>query len=159
MIGDAITCLLYALAVAALTQPTMPRLFAAVLFMAVVLLHEVLLSGLTGLQYYGSAALFDLLIIALTGGVRPVTALVLRLHMVCIASILINLMGWVLWFFYYPPLAYDAAFACLYAWTLLVFTMREGANVGGFTLGSWATRFRFDRPTRPNYSNQHGGKI
>lgn len=159
MIGDAITYLIYALIVVAFIQPNAPRLFAAVLFMAVITLHEFLLSDLDGLQYYGSAALFDLLIIILTSGINPVPKMVLSLHRICIASILVNLLGWVLWFFYFPPLVYDAAFACLYAWTLIIFIIRDGVNVGGYSLDSWAACFRFNRFTWSNYFNQYGGKI
>lgn len=159
MIGDSITCLIYALVVVAFIQPTAPRLFAAVSFTAIIALHEFLLSDLDGLQYYGSAALFDLLIIILTSGINPVPKMVLSLHKICIASILVNLLGWVLWFFYFPPLVYDAAFVCLYAWTLIVFIKRDKTHVGGYSMDSWATCFRFNRLTWARYSNQYGGKI
>lgn len=159
MIGDAITFLIYAHIVVAFIQPSAPRLYAAVLFTAVILLHEFLLSDLEGLQYYGSAALFDLLIIGLTSGINPVPRMVLSLHRTCIASILVNSVGWVLWFFYFPPLAYDATFVLLYAWTLITFIKRDGDHVGDYTLDSWTACFRFNLFSWSNYFNHNGGKV
>ncbi len=159
MIYDAITYLMFALVAVAFIQPNAPRLFAAVVFVGVVSLHEALLSHLDGLQYYGSAALFDLLIIVLTSGINPVPRMVLSLHRLCIVSILLNMAGWVLWFFYFPPLAYDLAFVAVYAWALLILIKRDGANVGGYSLDSWASCFRFNRSPWAVRLNQYGGKI
>lgn len=159
MIYDAITYLIYALVVVALIQPNAPRLFAAVVFVAVISLHEALFSPLDGLQYYGSAALFDLLIIVLTSGINPVPRMVLSLHRLCIVSILANMAGWVIWFFYFPPLAYDLAFVAINSWALFILIKRDGANVGGYSLDSWASCFRFNRSPWAVHFNQYGGKI
>jgi hypothetical protein len=161
MIYGIITCLIYALLVVAFIQPNAPRLFAAVSFAAIISSHELLLSDLEGLQYYGSAALFDLAIIILTSGINPVPKMVLSLHRICITSILANLAGWVLWLFYYPPLAYDATFAAIYVWALVTLIKRDGLHgmVGGYTMDSWATCFRFNRRPWYSYLSNHGGKI
>lgn len=159
MIYDAITYLFYALLIVAFIQPNAPRFFAAVSFVTVTLSHELLLSDLDGLKYYGSAALFDLAIIILTSGINPVPKMVLSLHKICIASILVNLLGWVIWFFYFPPLIYDLAFVVIYAWALYVFIKRDSLNVGGYSLGSWATCFRFNRSAWVSYFNKHKGEI
>lgn len=156
---DALTWLFYALTVVAFIQPNAPRFFAAVLFVSITLTHEIFLSHLDGLMYYGSAALLDLAIIVLTSGINPVPRMVLSLHRVCIASIVLNLAGWVLWFFYFPPLLYDLAFVTLYAWALWIFTKRDRADVGGYTLGSWASCFRFDRSAWAIHLIKHGGKV
>lgn len=159
MTVDAITYLFYALAVVAFIQPNAPRFYAAVTFVSLTFLHELFLSHYDGLLYYGSAALFDLFIIVLTSWIHPVPKMVINLHKICIASILINLAGWSLWFFYFPPLAYDAAFAALYVWALITLINRSGLDVGGYTLDSWAACFRFNRYSWRNYSYKHGGKI
>lgn len=159
MIYDAITYLFYALMAVAFIQPNAPRLFAAALFVSITLTHELFLSDLDGLMYYGSAALFDLAIIVLTSGINPVPRMVLSLHRVCIASIIINLVGWALWFFYFPPLFYDLSFVALYAWALWVFIRRDRADVGGYSLASWASCFRFDRSPWLSYLNKYKGEI
>lgn len=161
MITDAITFLIYALLVVAFIQPNAPRFFAAVSFVSIIALHEFLLSDLDGLQYYGSAALLDLLIIVVTSGINPVPKMVLSLHKLCIASILANALGWVIWFFYFPPLVYDAAFVLIYTWALIILIKRDGLHgmVGGYTMGSWASCFRFNTRAWRSYIHNHGGKV
>ena len=154
-----LTYLFYALFIAAFIQPNAPRLFAAVSFVMITLLHESLLSELDGLQYYGSAALFDLGVIIITSGINPVPKMVLSLHRLCIASIVANLFGWLLWFFYSPPFLYDAAFVGIYIWALYILVERDALNVGDYSLDSWASCFRFNRDTWASYFNKHGGKV
>lgn len=155
------TLLIYAIAIVAFIQPNAPRLFAAVIFIGVMLLHELFLSGYTGLMYYGSAALFDLAIIIIISGINPVPKMVLRLHNVCIVSIFANLAGWILWFFYYPPLIYDAAFVAIYLWALITLIKRDGLHgmVGGYTVDSWATCFRFNRRAWVIHFNKDTGPL
>lgn len=150
---------MYALVVVAILQPNAPRLFASVTFVGIVLLHEALLSDLDGSQYYGSAALFSLLIIVLTSGIYPIPKMVISLHRLCIVSIFANMFGWAIWYLYYPPLAYDLAFVAIYAWALFILIKRDGADVGGYTLDRWASCFRFNRGSWSGYFNQYGGKI
>lgn len=140
-------------------QPNAPRFFAAILFMSIAMAHELFLADLTGLQYYGSAALFDLLIIVLTSGISPIPKMVLSIHKICIASMLINAVGWTLWLLYFPPIAYSIAFLCLSVWTLAVFTKRDKADVGGYAMDSGASCFCFSHAARTRYFNKHGGKI
>lgn len=136
--------LISVIAFCALFQPNAPRLFAAVAFAAITLCHHVFLSDLDGLYYYGSAALFDLAIIILTSGINPVPDMVLSLHRICFVSILANLAGWILWACYLPPLAYNISFGVIYLWAVITLIKRNGDDVGGFTLGSWASCFRFN---------------
>ena len=152
-----ITMLMTILMLMSLLQPNAPRLFAAVAFTCVTVLPEQLLSAYTGLGYYGSAALFDLGIITLTSWINPVPRMVISLHKICMVSILLNAVGWVLWTLYYPPLVYDMSYIALYAWTLFVFTRRGDRDVGGFTLDSWRACFRFDIGTWRSYHAKYGG--
>ena len=154
-----ITVLLGAIILVAFFQPNAPRLFAALSFVGITLSHELFLSNLDGLQYYGSAALFDLVIIILTSGINPVPKMVIDLHRICMVSIIANLVGWVLWFFYVPPLFYDASFAVIYTWTLITLINRNGSDVGGYTLDSWASCFRFNRYSSGYYHHKNGGKV
>lgn len=154
-----ITGLLIAIVVLAFFQPNAPRFFAALIFVGITLSHELFLSNLDGLQYYGSAALFDLAIIILTSGINPVPKMVINLHRICIVSIIANLVGWVLWFLYVPPLFYDASFVLIYVWTLITLIHRNRSDVGGYTLDSWATCLRFNRYSWYRYSHKHGGEV
>lgn len=153
-----ISVLLAALALAALTQPTAPRLFAALIFVGVTLSHEFILSDLDGFAYYGSAALFDLCIIAATSGINPIPRMVITLHKICLISMGANLFGWILWFSYFPPDAYNALFSAIYLWALITLIIRGRVDVGGFTSDSWATCFRFADYTRRGYFLKYKGE-
>lgn len=139
-------------------QATAPRFFAAFVFVGVTLLHEVFLADADGLLYYGSAALFDLAIVILLSGVHPLPKMVLALQQICIVSIFVNLFGWVLWVLYLPPTAYNTSFVLLYFWALLALINRGANDVGGYTMASWATCFRFHRRTRGMGLFKHGGE-
>lgn len=155
----AVTTLIFLIIVTAFFQPSAPRLFAALSFVGITALHELFFSDYEGLQYYGSAALFDLAIIILTSGINPVPKMVLSLHKICIVSIVANLLGWIMWFLYYPPMIYDLAFVAIYAWTLITLIKRNGLNVGGYTMDSWASCFRFNRSAWYLYLNKNAGQI
>lgn len=153
-----ISILLAALVLAALTQPTAPRLFAAFIFVGVTLSHDFLLSDLDGFAYYGSAALFDLCIIAATSGINPIPRTVITLHKICLVSMMANLFGWILWFSYFPPDVYNAILMATYTWALITLIIRGRADVGSFTIDSWATCFRFADCARGGYFHKYKGE-
>ena len=159
MIALSVTALIVAIITVSFFQPTAPRFFAAAIFVGVTATHELIFSGLVGLQYYGSAALFDLAIIILTSGIHPVPKMVLTLHKICMVSIVANLGGWVLWARYYPPLLYDLSFLGIYAWTLITLIGRTKADVGGFAVGDWVSCVRFNRSAWILRLNRNSGKI
>jgi len=140
MISETITLLLYALVAMAALQPNSPRFFAAILFTGVTLIHEWVLGSYGGFEYYGSAAIFDLFIIIVVGRVRPLSGMVLGLQKICVVSIFLNLVGWLMWVLYLPPLVYDTSYAGLYLWSLIIMMKRDTDDamgstgvVGGFT--------------------------
>lgn len=121
--------------------------------------HDAFLSHLDGLSYYGSAALFDLLAIILMSGIRPVPVMVVRLQRICVASIALNAAGWVLWASYFPPLAYDLLFICVYLWALITLLLRDSAHdVGGYTMDRWRSCVCFNRPAWVGYILKDGAK-
>ena len=148
--------MIFALLVVSVIIPSLP----AFIFVGVTVCHELLFADLDGLAYYGSAALFDLAIIIITSAIRPVPRLVVRLHRICIVSILLNLVGWTLWTLYYPPILYDAAFFLVYAWAIITLTGRDGPNdMGGYTLVSRIASDRCRTNTRYSSSFYYGGEI
>lgn len=160
MIYEAITILIYAVLIASFLQPNAHRLFAGIIFTGITLLHEVLLASQSGFLYYGSAALFDLTIIMLISGINPVPKMVLTLQKICVVSIVVNLAGWLLWCSYYPPLAYDLAFAAIYVWILVALIKRgRGDGMGGFTMDRWASCVRFNRSPWALYFYKNSGQV
>lgn len=152
------TILLSAIGLAVLLQPNAPRFFAALMFASATLSHELFLSHLDGLMYYGSAALIDLAIIILTSGINPVPKMVIALHRICTVSIIANFAGWVMWSLYLPPLTYDLMFMVIYAYTLIILIRKDGVDVGGYGVDSWRSCFHFDQRARAIYSAVNGSK-
>jgi len=150
------TVLLTIIALTVLIQPNAPRLFAALLFVGLTLIHEFFMSDLDGLAYYGSAALLDLGIIILTSGITPVPKMVIDLHRICMVSILINFIGWLIWLAYLPPAAYDSAFVILYLWAVYILINKDSADVGGFTMGGWESCFHFNTYSRISGIDRNG---
>lgn len=139
-----LTFIFFILAVAVLFQPNAPRLYATGCFVAASIVHDVLFGGLSGIGYYGSAAAADLIVIILLSGVYPVSKLVVRVQLICFASIWLNFVGWLMWYQYYPPDIYNIGFTILYLVALLVFVLKGPGDVGDFELDSWRTCFRFN---------------
>jgi hypothetical protein len=125
-----ITALLAALVVAFVFQPNRVRLYVAGCFVGLAWAHELFLSELDGIAYYGSAALFDLGVIMATTFIRPIPQIVPRVHVVCIASIIMNSIGWVMWYCYLSPAFYDAAFVAIYLAAVVAILWGDNADVG-----------------------------
>lgn len=143
----------------AVFQGTVPRLYAAVIFVSLTMLHDGLFGHLDGMAYYGSAVLADLLIITITSGIYPIPDMVISLQRVCLASILLNAVGWLLWFAYLPPTTYNVAFFALYAWAIWIMLKKDSRRVGTDGVDSWGAVFRFGRRTSRAYLHRHAGKI
>ncbi len=153
-----ITTLLIGLALAALTMPTAPEKFAAVVFVLVIVTHDLFLSETTGITYYGSAALFDLAIVVLLSGVRMHEDIVLNLQRICMVFIAVNGLGWIAWMVYLPPEAYNATCTMVYVWALLTLIKRTWANVGGDTMVGGESDFYLYHFPRGMGFNKHGGQ-
>ena len=130
-----------------LVQPTSQSLFAASVFISITISYDIFLSDLDGFAYYGSCAAFDLLIVILISGINPAPKIILRLQSICIFSAMLNLWGWIIWYFYLPPDDYDMAFILLYMYTVIVLVLPDKGDNGGITIRGWAACLRFaDHP-------------
>jgi len=123
-------------------QPSQSRLYTGAVFAGILLLHELFFSASTDLMYYGMASLFYVGIIMLTAVAAPVTKLVLDIHKICLASIFINALGWVLWFFYFPPAIYNIAYIGLHCWAIYALMQRNRRKEDGFRTDWGSINFR-----------------
>lgn len=94
----------------------------------------------SGYGYYFSAALFDLIAVCLLNFVTY-NKTIYYLQLIALTSIILNFLGWVIWFFYFPPLAYDLAHTILYIIAVLVI-LRRGFMHGVFTFYNWCVSIR-----------------
>ena len=125
----------------------------AVLFVILISAHDLIVTGLKleGLLYYGSAALFDLAFIVATISLSD-SKLLDSLCNICIASMVLNFAGWVLWFNYFSPMHYDIAFLCLYAYAIVVLLRKDFEHVGGYRVGRVGVGLRWHYLTGFNRS-------
>ena len=146
------------LCVLCVLQPTAQRIFAGAYFVLITLTHDIFLSSLDGFSYYGSAATGGLLAAVLMTGINPIPKIVLKLQVVCILSAILNFMGWVLWYLYLPPDAYNIAFICLYLYTVIILLSRDKEDVAGITVGGLHSCFRFSHHPFVFYFFKHKDK-
>ena len=152
-----LTILLCIIAFLSITQPTAPRLFAALIFIILVFLHDLFLSDLDGFKYYATCALNNLLVIILTAGINPIPKMVIRLHVVCLIAALLNMIGYILWYNYYSSDAYDISFLVIYMYTAFIFIDRDIEHVGGFASSKWRACFHFHHSSMFHYLRKNKG--
>lgn len=130
MLGEALTLTILGLVLALGAQEDHRRTIAAAVFVLPVVAHDLFAEELDGWWYYGSAAALDLLVVYTLGKMRPVTQLAQGLQVISLAAICVNLVGWVGWRLYWPPIGYNLAFLGLYGWAIIVLLTKERTDVG-----------------------------
>lgn len=140
-------------------QPSESRLFTGGVFILVIILHELIFSAYTGIVYYGSAALFYLAIMIITAGASHLTSLVLDIHKICLIAIIVNAVGWIVWYIYFPPNLYNFASVFLHAWGIWALMKRTGSKENEFRTDWGAIDFRPNADTWNKYFNSFKSKI
>ena len=140
MLYDTTTALLYAITLSVCFQRTAQNLYGAVIFVGAALLFELIGPSLDGWARHGGAAIINLVAILILSGVRTACWMVYRLKLILLLSMLVNFAGWIIWYFYLPPTAYDAGLVIVYSLALKALVEGVG-NVGDFTAHSWRTCF------------------
>lgn len=95
-------------------------------------LHFLFFSDLRGDTYYLTASFFDFTIFICLSAIRGQTAWILQLT--SIVSLFVNLFGFIIWFLYWPPTAYNWAMLALYGVALYLITpgaLHERQRAGG----------------------------
>ncbi len=101
--------------------------------------------------YYASAVVADFVALIALCSIRPVSDIVYGLAFVCVASIVVNIVGYVAWWFYFPPWLYDAAFVLIYSAALVVVVK------GGFNgMGGRPVRWHLAFPAFPTRARSAG---
>lgn len=144
MISMAITVLLYLMLTALLVQPNKDRFIASSIFVFAIMIHEWTLSNQTGLVYYGTAGLFDLIVITMLHYMKSESELVWSLINISFVSMITNTIGWIMWMLWIPPTLYNAAFVVIYGWAFFKLIGRDKKDVGGHSLDRWYSGFRIN---------------
>lgn len=87
-----------------------------------------------GYWYYVCAAGVDLMIINTLNHVAP-SRTTYHLQRLCFVALVVNFIGWLMWFSYLPPTAYNAAFIVIYVTAVYVIYREPENNADGvFTI-------------------------
>ena len=145
MIANLNAWLIGALIVGVLFQPNAPRFYSALIISIMYQIHAVFFWDADAFLYYGSAGLVELGAVFILAFVSNPPKMTIDLLKINLAFVFVNLFGYLLWFFYYPPLIYNVLCAVLYTLTLITFILRGREDVGNFAMHSWRSCFRFNR--------------
>ena len=130
--------LIFLIFIICLLQPSAPRLFAGVIFSVVSMGLIFADSMLNDYMAYSVPALAAVLIMILLSASMLVSKVVLSLHRICLASIILNGAGYLIYESGASAIAYNASFFLLYAWTIKVLLKRDGRlDVTGYGADSW----------------------
>ena len=83
------------------------------LFVGMAICHDALFGDSDGLTYYVTAGLFDYVTILL---IKRTTFI----QLIVISSLILNMLGFLLWFFYLEPAIYNECFILLYIVTIVL---------------------------------------
>jgi len=136
-----IDILITIIGIAVFLQPNTARLYVSCIYFLSVVGHDVLFSDYTGIAYYGSAALSDFLAMILISNIRPISIVSISIANICFISIIINTFGWLLWYFYQPPIVYNAAFIVIYVAAFFALLKRDNPNGRGGIFDHWNAGF------------------
>jgi len=125
--------------IALLWQDSRSGFFAAAAYVTITLLHDQVFGDLTGWLYYFTATYFDLGVILLLAGIQGVSKMILRLQLISIASMVMNLAGWLMYEAYYPPDLYNMGFIVIYVLAVITIFNRDRDNVAGIPDIRWLT--------------------
>lgn len=123
-----LTILFILLLIVVVLQPTRARVYTAAVFGQVAFFHDALTHHMEGGGYYIWAAAADVLVMILLIPVSSRCIVAYRITHLAFMSILLNVLGWLLWYNFYEPTVYDASFIVLYVCALITLIKRHGNN-------------------------------
>ncbi len=106
---------------------------ASFLFVFASTMFNVVLGDVDGRYYFALAAFCDFIVTGLLFCLR-IDRKVYEMMMVSVASLALNLLGWVMWFTYQPPDLYVTLFGIFYATVTVVILRKDDTNAGGIGL-------------------------
>lgn len=125
-----VTALLALIIAASVIQPNRHRLFAGLVYSWLLVANDMMLFEKEGFAYYGVSALFDLATIIIISCAVKVSSMAITIQKICLASICLNFLGWVMWTLYMPPVVYNSLYVVLYVCALLTLIKRNKTDVG-----------------------------
>lgn len=158
-ISTANTWLVSAVLVGIMFQQNAQRLYASAVFCFIGYAHEYFMYDFDGIFYYGSASVFAVVAAMMLGLISHPCKMIVRLQFILLGFEIVNFIGWLMWYAYLSSLMYNALCAVLFALALITLILRDKQDVGGFSMDSWISCFRFNGFTMRNFSFTNEKKI
>lgn len=112
-----------------LIQTENRRTFAACVYVFFnVIAHDLIFGKYGGLMYFGTGALFDLFAILIISKFALPSKLAFHLTIICLISIVLNIIGWAMWLTYMEPTLYTLGFIALNIYTLICLIQKEPSH-------------------------------
>lgn len=105
------------------------RLFSAAVIVLAVLAHNSFIVDFIGATYYLASAVLCAVVCIMLSIAPSITAV--RLQFACILAILLNAVGYMMWFAYLDPAMYNFGFYLIYFYITIIIITGE-TDVGGY---------------------------
>lgn len=151
-----VIALILVITVLACLQPSAERREVACAYALVNMGHFLLISWwISDFWYYVSAGIADVVIMSIIVHMHKIPEIGLLLLRACLLELMVNAFGWVLWWRYAPPDAYNALYQCVQIWIVFILMKKgEADEWGGFTVGNWRDFVRL--VVSPGYASIQG---
>lgn len=106
---------------------------ACFVFVFVATIFHITCGELDGSLYFPLAALCDFTVTGLLYNLR-IDRKVYEMMLMSVISLILNLVGWLLWFTYQPPDAYVTLFGIFYITVIVLILRKDDKNAGGIGL-------------------------
>ena len=127
-------------------QPVGTRYNVAIIFASITLAFDCFCSSLPGELYYFCAAIADLGIVFCIYKLKTYDWLAESLQRLCLISVVLNLLGWIMYEMYLPPNLYNLSFIIFYGASVIVLTL-GGSKRDNTRASSDPARFFLDHIT------------
>lgn len=125
-------------------QPSAPRMLAALSFSVVSIALVFIDSYLTDYQAYlvpGIAAVF---IMILVSAAAQLSSVAMSINQICLASIVLNCAGYIIYESGSSPIVYNISFTLLYLLTIIALLKKDGrSDAAGFGRDTWRDAFSY----------------
>ncbi len=128
-----ITILLFLLVLSAVMQNKRDRFIVSVIYASIIALSDIIIGDTGGESYFLLDGLSNLFILIALSSMVIINDLARKLSIVCLLSVLANVVGWIMWENYLPIQIYNIMFVGLYSYAVIIILTPEPQDVGNNT--------------------------
>lgn len=139
MVWDALSIVVLAVAV---SQPSMDRIIPAMVYAFAQIGYIAATRFIDDGSMFIVGATLSALTMAVIINLKAFPELSVTIHRVCIAEIILNAVGWVMWWNYYELNLYNIGSLLIQMWVIAAMLRRDKADARGDKMDNWSYRLR-----------------